>query len=328
MSEMEVKEDRKKQIRVYPWGVIRNKFRDVYDAPQYMNPCEHETPKAPNLLDLELTNHCNLMCIFCDRQIMTREQGYMDFDLFKKIIDEAADIGVKGIRFLRWGEPYMHPKIFDAIKYVKDNGMLVHVTSNGLLWNSETIEKVLELGVDTQIFSFQGLTKEEYTKLRDNPHYDKLVATIKELIEKRNERKLTAPFVQATTTVLDETPEECEEWSKKWEKIVDSATWGLTSLHRVKSIDRVKPFLARENCPERPVEKLCTEVHVKLAICWNGDVTACEDDYDTTMFLGNVNDMSIMNLWTCKKEQTYREILKAGRRDRIPFCSQHCRNRF
>ena len=48
---------------------------------------------APFNMQIEPTNNCNLRCICCSGHSNLRAKGYMDFGLFRRIIDEAADIG-------------------------------------------------------------------------------------------------------------------------------------------------------------------------------------------------------------------------------------------
>ena len=45
--------------------------------------------------------------------------GYMEFDLFKKIIDECGRNGVFSIRISFRGEPLLHPQAFEMIEYAK-----------------------------------------------------------------------------------------------------------------------------------------------------------------------------------------------------------------
>ena len=40
----------------------------------------------PKVIDIELTNHCDLNCRMCSRQLMTRKLGYMNINIFNKII--------------------------------------------------------------------------------------------------------------------------------------------------------------------------------------------------------------------------------------------------
>jgi len=41
-------------------------------------------------ISIETTNLCPAHCTICPREQLTQKLGIMDFDLFKKIIDDAA----------------------------------------------------------------------------------------------------------------------------------------------------------------------------------------------------------------------------------------------
>ncbi len=48
-----------------------------------------QAPRWPDIVQIESTNLCNAKCVFCPRDEMHRRQGLMDFDLYRKIVDEA-----------------------------------------------------------------------------------------------------------------------------------------------------------------------------------------------------------------------------------------------
>lgn len=310
-------------------------FEKVYSLDEMKNPYKYALAEKPFIVDVELTNSCNFLCAFCDRQIMKRSLGFMDLAVFKKVADDAAKIGVLGLRFIRWGEPYLHPQIFEMIKYAKSRGLLVHVTTNGMLMNEERARLTIESGLDNIIFSMQGLDEQGYLDMRQVEAYGKeqykmLVKNIETLLSVREELKAENPFVQVTTTTIDEALEQIEQWKKYWNDKVDLATHtGLTSFHRVKEQARVKSFLPRAKDWKR--ENPCNEVLTKLAVNWNGDITACANDYDNFMILGNISDLALAEAWRSDKLNKYRAILKKNDHgevcEKIPYCG-YCRNRF
>lgn len=50
--------------------------------------------------------------------IPEENKGFMEWDLFKKVIDEAKDF-VSIIALYKRGEPLLHKDIFKMIKYIK-----------------------------------------------------------------------------------------------------------------------------------------------------------------------------------------------------------------
>jgi len=301
-----------------------NAFRKIYDLPEFKDPYEHDLAKFPYILDIEITNYCNLDCIMCGRQIMERAVGFMDFELFKQVIDEASTEGALGIRLIRYGEPYAHTKVFDMIKYAKSKGLVVHTTTNGLLLDEEKIRKILDSGLDSIIFSFQGTTKEEYEKMRNNNKYDLLVKNIQTLAEERKKRNLDKPHIQVNTTVLDETEEQIKEFEDRWKNIADYVDHWKTSLLRIAHVKRVRPLLERQRIG-KVIKKhaenwKCPEVMTKLSINWDGKVTACCEDFDEKLIIGKFPEKSLKELWTSENEQRIREILENKDYSKLNFC--------
>lgn len=57
----------------------------------------------------------------------------MDFELYKKIIDEGAEKGLKAVKLNYGGEPFLYPYLVDAIHYAKEKGILdVRMNTNNL----------------------------------------------------------------------------------------------------------------------------------------------------------------------------------------------------
>ena len=55
-------------------------------------------PRVPDIVQIESTNMCNAKCVFCPRDEMHREEGIMDMALYRKIVDECADLGITHVR--------------------------------------------------------------------------------------------------------------------------------------------------------------------------------------------------------------------------------------
>ena len=100
--------------------------------------------RYPTHIDFETTNKCNLRCVMCAREFMEANKGEIDFDLFKKVIDEAAGNGLKSIK-LNWrGEPLIHPKVPEMVEYAKNKGVIeVMFNSNGILLTKELSRKLI-----------------------------------------------------------------------------------------------------------------------------------------------------------------------------------------
>jgi MoaA/NifB/PqqE/SkfB family radical SAM enzyme len=68
------------------------------------------TPEFPQRLEIELVSDCNLKCTYCPRHFVNELTGYMSFDLFTKIIDEASVHPETILVLHRRGESMLHPE--------------------------------------------------------------------------------------------------------------------------------------------------------------------------------------------------------------------------
>src|SRR2546422_11035437 len=92
-------------------------------------------PAFPRTLQIQTFTGCNADCIFCPygQTYETQPKGKMSPELFKRIIDEAAEHEVRRISPYLMNEPLMDRDLFDKIRYINKTipGCKVVVTSNG-----------------------------------------------------------------------------------------------------------------------------------------------------------------------------------------------------
>ena len=82
----------------------------------------------------------------------------MEWEKFKPVVDQLThkeDITLTG-----WGEPFLHPMIFEMIAYCKKRGHSVSITSNGLFTRPDMVNQILNSGVDALTFSFDCIEGE------------------------------------------------------------------------------------------------------------------------------------------------------------------------
>ena len=97
----------------------------------------------PVRLWVELSSRCNLKCRLCvNKTIPSSQKGDMDFDLFKKIIDEVKD-HIYDINLFHRGEPLMHPDFIDFISYASKNNVRTRIHTNSTLLSPELSKKII-----------------------------------------------------------------------------------------------------------------------------------------------------------------------------------------
>ena len=139
----------------------------------------------PPYLILEPTNVCNLQCPFCPRELTEKSRGlgFMEFDVYKKIIDEAIVNNVYGVTLYMLGEPMLHSKIVDMINYAKEAGIPAVNLSTAATTNN--LDELLETELDDLILSIDGATKEMYERMRVGGTFEKTISITSNFLEKK-----------------------------------------------------------------------------------------------------------------------------------------------
>lgn len=109
----------------------------------------------PYILWIEPTNHCNLACIMCTNAETPKVmRGYMDIELFRKIIDEAHRF-IFDINLFLGGESLLHKDIIPMIAYARSKDIKVCLHTNATKLNSKMSRDILETGLDVMSISFE-----------------------------------------------------------------------------------------------------------------------------------------------------------------------------
>ena len=116
---------------------------------------------------IDPTNLCNLRCPLCPtgRMELQRPRGRMNLEDFKRIVDQIAPYAYY-VELYNWGEPFLHPQIFDMIRYASERKISVQLSSNLNYFNEEMAEQAVASGLTRLLVSVDGATQETYEKYR------------------------------------------------------------------------------------------------------------------------------------------------------------------
>src|SRR6186997_3704103 len=130
-------------------------------------------PSMPEIVQIESTNICNAKCVFCPRDDMHRRQGVMSIELFKKIVDECAELGITHVRVHNYGEPFLDKQLVEKVHYAKERGIAeVGMISNGSLITEEIARGMIEAGLDAINISVDAAGKDVFERTRIHLKYD------------------------------------------------------------------------------------------------------------------------------------------------------------
>ena len=126
--------------------------------------------RRPRTLSIEPTSRCNLNCPFClvgqqnslpntGHDLLPRGLGDMDWELYKKILDDAVEFGITKIQLHFQGEPLLYKKFPDMVKAAKAAGLFTQAFTNGLPLTQEKTSRIIQAGLDSLRFSVDGATQ-------------------------------------------------------------------------------------------------------------------------------------------------------------------------
>lgn len=134
-----------------------------------------------NHLFLNITSYCNSNCVYCEVKSLDHKND-LEFERQKKLIREAADLGIKEISF-SGGEPFVYYKAWELIDYVLSLGLELNIMSNGLMFESFSPEKIGVLKKVKRIFvSLESADAKTHNDLRGGADFfQKTMAGVKKL---------------------------------------------------------------------------------------------------------------------------------------------------
>jgi radical SAM protein with 4Fe4S-binding SPASM domain len=242
-------------------------------------------PRLPDIVQIESTNLCNAKCVFCPRDEMHRRQGVMDFDLFRKIVDECAALGITHVRMHNYGEAFLDRQLVEKVRYAKSHGIAeVGMISNGSLITEDVARAMIEAGLDAINISVDAAGKEVFERTRVHLDYDTVIGNIRTLARLRQEMGRKRPRLILSFVRQHDSADErafIEEWSRVADKvhITDLHNWAGT-LNATSDV----------NYP-------CYRLWLTFTVLWDGRVSLCCADFDGRNVLGDLRTQTIAQIW-------------------------------
>lgn len=111
-----------------------------------------------------MTYRCNLRCKMCgfygQGGNIPDAKNELNFEEMKSVIDDIKKsyslYPYKPFIGLIGGEPFIHPKIFEVLEYLKKSGFSFSITTNFVLLNKDKIDRLAKIGIKDLRVSLDG----------------------------------------------------------------------------------------------------------------------------------------------------------------------------
>lgn len=151
-------------------------------------------------LQVEPTTRCNFTCGFCCGRTMA--QGDLELDAFTALVDSLPSL--RHIELQGEGEPLLHPRFFEMVRYAKSRGIRVSFITNGSLFTAEHIDAILDAPPEVIFVSIESPEDQAFKEIRGGA-LGKVKQRVAALMAAKRERGLERPRVGFAISILKRT---------------------------------------------------------------------------------------------------------------------------
>jgi MoaA/NifB/PqqE/SkfB family radical SAM enzyme len=262
----------------------------------------------PVVVELSLTNACNLKCIWCsDEDLRASAPGRLTKETLFDLFADFKEGGVHGITIEGGGEPTVHGDFEEIVRGAVDAGLHVGLITNGV---SKKMVSVAHL-FDWIRVSVDATTSKEFEMGKGVNVFPKVIANIEEITK-------LCEVVGVGFVVTRYNHSRAIEFTKKMRDIgVDYVQYRGVVDHEELSPDKENPLPSKELLALK-TDKFdvmvwgmernkivgnsglpCRTHSLSTVVCANGDVYLCGrlNMDDGLPPIGNVNEQSFREIW-------------------------------
>lgn len=263
-----------------------------------------------DIINIENTNRCTYKCEICPRECFTQKLDNMDFDLYKKIIDDCSQYDIKTLDLCGYGEATIDRRLATLLRYAKKKipGIKTYVSSTcAFLGEDDESFAALDF-IDTLKISFYGMTPETYKKMHKFPQTYPLINILNILSMSKR------PYMVGLYVETETNKHETQDWIKFWEPRLDEVmVWkphNWVDYRHYRTIDKNNQV----SCG-RPL-------HGPLYVHVDGKVSPCCWDINKRLLIGDINTQTIEEVFN---SDAYKRIQDAhSKRDFRGLICENC----
>jgi radical SAM protein with 4Fe4S-binding SPASM domain len=243
----------------------------------------------------------------------------MDYDLFRKIIDENKK-SVELVLPFAGGEPLMYPHIFDVIAYCKRAGIKTELSTNATLLTREMSLRLLSSGLDCLILAFDGATPDVYETYRKGARFEKVRENILEFLKLKLEMKSKMQVVLQMVLLRDNC-HQIEAFEKLWR------VPGVDAIRFKEDFLKYPSVTTQEN--ELATQTKQKAKHSPCFLLWRGPIYIRYDGtvvpcclYTESAGFGDLKRQTFKEVWNSEKMQALRRAHVRGDLSEYPACAR------
>jgi len=316
---------------LFRWNSFRRtKFLIKKIIPQFIFKYFHKKQvekllRFPEAFSIETVNICNAKCWFCPQPDHIRKKGYMNFETYKKLIDEISinHKNVKSIALFMDGEPTLHKELIIFLKYAKEKKIKnIYLSSNMEFFNEKLINQIFEHKLAGTlkyvIASLDGVSETTHQKNRIGVNTKKAYDNTNLLLKKRKENYAIYPWVFPRMLLNETNKHEEKDFFRYWKDKSDKVL--TTFMHNWGG--QIDDTLIHQN--KDPFSSVCYFPFSQCFVQLDGTVRICCLDVNGKEIFGNINNSSIKEIWNNSDFTELRKNLLSNDKKKLPEICREC----
>ena len=289
-------------------------YRELWDKVEK----EQLVTDFPLFLHLDMNQECNYKCPHCiighKKEVDEYYEGdYLNFEDFKKIVDEGADHNCPSISPQGNNEPFLIKDLEDYISYAHKKGFIdIMLNNNGSAIPEKRAQKILDSGLTRMRFSLDAFTSETYKNVRvGSIALDRVKKNIEAFLNLKEKGNYKLPIVGVSFCKVKQNEHELDEFINYWKPRVD-----IISVQKfvppTTNKEKYKKYYASDQYHELPLDSFkCVQPFQRLMFR-NEYMYPCCVSFNNELKLGSIKNQTIHSAWHSKKMNEIREIHKSG----------------
>lgn len=245
----------------------------------------------------------------------------MEFELFKKIINEAKDF-VHSVNLHHRGESLLHKDLPKMIQACRDHKIYSQLHTNATLLTENKSYEIITSGLNYISFSFDGFDKRSYERIRIGAKFEETLGNIMTFLKMKEQLRSKTPY--SVCEIIEFEHNKRYEYrhlkdqllSQNLNKFLIKQPHNWAGLYTDK-LDK------KDVHKTRNISHSCTFPWYALVILWDGTVVLCPQDFFGENKVGNMNQMSLKEIWNSPSMIRYREMMSAKKYQEIKSC-EYC----
>ena len=159
----------------------------------------------PRFVQIEPVGQCNLRCRMCPVQFRGeggrgQPRAFMDFAVYCRLIDQFPQLEELHLQGL--GEPLLHPRFFDMVRYAAARGVRVSTNTNLTVLTEARAGECAASGLGVLHASLDGASAATFDAIRLGAHFERVLRNLRRLVQARQRLQSALPEIRLVAVVM------------------------------------------------------------------------------------------------------------------------------